>query len=123
MSRSERSRWPDNRRRAQFSRERLKGWSNEDVKPNGYVPPVSKDRAAVLVVDDHEDTLALEQNGFRALGAGSIAEARAFLSSHEDVDVLVADYFPDGTGAELTKLCGEGPPKVMQLSPTPAAST
>ena len=33
MSRSERSRWPDNRRRAQFSRERLKGWSNEDVKP------------------------------------------------------------------------------------------
>jgi CheY-like chemotaxis protein len=74
----------------------------------------------VLVADDHEDTrtlfvFALEQAGFIAHGAATVAEARELLDALRP-DVLVADYsLPDGTGADLVELCAAARPKVCIL--------
>jgi DNA-binding response OmpR family regulator len=81
---------------------------------------IDKKRLVVLVVEDHVDTrdlyvAVLEQAGFMTLAAGSVAEARGMLDRMH-IDVLVADYWlPDGTGAELTKLCTDAKPKVCVL--------
>ena len=81
---------------------------------------MSKDRPVVLVVDDSVDTRdlyveILDHAGFMTLAAGSVAEARGMLGQVR-VAVIVADYsLPDGTGAELTKLCADVQPKVCIL--------
>jgi len=74
----------------------------------------------VLVVEDDDDArelykLSLEGAGFVAHAAGTVAEARAILKK-VNPQVLVADYaLPDGTGADLMKLCKAAAPKVCIL--------
>jgi CheY-like chemotaxis protein len=76
--------------------------------------------AVVLVVEDHEDTralyvMALEQAGFLAHGVPNVAGARELLGTLHP-DVLVADFnLPDGTAADIKKLCDVGHPKVCIL--------
>jgi len=74
----------------------------------------------VLVVEDDQDCrelyiMALERAGFVGHGAATVAEARTILASVKP-HVLIADYaLPDGTGADLMKLCKAAPPKVCIL--------
>jgi DNA-binding response OmpR family regulator len=74
----------------------------------------------VLVVEDDEDCrelykLALERAGFVAHPAATVAEARAILATVRP-QVLIADYeLPDGTGADLLKLCEAAKPRVTIL--------
>lgn len=64
----------------------------------------------VVVAEDNADArelfvTTLEMAGFVAHGVAGVAEARALLATVR-ADVLVADYaLPDGTGAELARLC------------------
>jgi DNA-binding response OmpR family regulator len=74
----------------------------------------------VLVAEDDDDCrdlylFALERAGFVAHGVDTVTAARALLETVHP-DVLVADFgLPDGTGADLMKLCEASNPEVCIL--------
>jgi CheY-like chemotaxis protein len=60
----------------------------------------------VLVVDDHEPnrrllTMLLETEGYRVLGAGSVAETHQQLESHVPDAILMDVQLPDGDGLDV----------------------
>jgi CheY-like chemotaxis protein len=61
----------------------------------------------VLVVEDHDlnrqlMTMLVEQQGHRALPAGSVAEVRARLAEAVPDVILMDVHLPDGDGLDLT---------------------
>lgn len=74
----------------------------------------------VVVVEDDQDSrelyeLALERAGFVVHAAATVAEARDILATVQP-HVLIADYaLPDGTGADVMKLCTSVAPRVCIL--------
>lgn len=72
----------------------------------------------VLLVEDHADSAffikrMLEASGYRALLAGSIAEALTIFKA-EEIDVMVSDLgLPDGRGTELMQ-------QIVAIRPIPA---
>ena len=72
-----------------------------------------------LIVDDdrsfqHGLAEVVEREGFKALTAGDLAEARAELAQGLPDAVLIDLNFPDGSGMELLdEFAGNGSPEVM----------
>ena len=81
---------------------------------------VTQRSLVVLVVEDDVDCrelykMALERAGFIAHLAATVAEARGILATVRP-QVLIADYaLPDGTGADVLKLCEAVNPRVTIL--------
>lgn len=81
-----------------------------------------RDTPVVLVVEDEvlirEDAIdVLEQEGFRALSAGTVDEALAVLGRHEDVRAVFTDIQMPGVadGVELAKQVAAERPAVVVL--------
>lgn len=84
-------------------------------------PPVRKDAATILVVDDDVSlrssmARALERDGYRVLQAGSAFEARKAMKGSDRIDLIVMDLvLPGMEGREAANLLKADRPGVTVL--------